>query len=62
MTDQTIAELVRTVKLNADEESTRAAARELHARGVSIVGIIPTTPRPKARPILAHFDSIPSGY
>ena len=59
MTDRTIAELVQLVKLNIDEESTRQAARELHARGVSIVGIIPTTPRPKARPVL--LDSI-CGY
>ena len=62
MTGLSIAELVRIVKLNTDEELTRQAARELHARGISIVGIIPTTPRKALRPIMAHFDSIPSGY
>ena len=61
MTDLSIAELVRIVKLNSDEESTRNAARELHARNVSIVGIIPTAPRRAVRPILEQFDSIPSG-
>ena len=42
MTDQSIQTLVALVKLNPDEETTREAARELHRRGVSVVGIIPT--------------------
>lgn len=61
-TPPTIAELVHTVKCADDEELIRSAARELHKRGVSIVGIIPTAPRKAVRPIMAHFDSIPSCY
>jgi len=47
MSTSTIPELIALVKVNVSEHTTREALRELHRRGVSVTGIVPTSFAPE---------------
>lgn len=46
-TDMSIADLVALAKADVNDRITRSALQELHARRVSVIGIIPTSHAPE---------------